>query len=91
MAHGCSRAVRHLDHPALMPSRTATITTTASTAFDPVFPIRLATSAPRKYEIPTYIAVKKEPEASAPSMKTGNRTRKIPDIYAGMVTDAAKS
>jgi hypothetical protein len=57
----------------------ATIRRTPSSAFVPVFPMRLATSAPRRYEIPTYIAIKKEPETSAPSMKTGNRIRKIPD------------
>jgi hypothetical protein len=73
-----------------MPSPMATIKITPSNAFVPTAPIAFAISAPRKYEIPTYIPTQPMPATSAPSMKSQNRTRKIPDTNAGSVTDATK-
>ena len=52
--------------------------------------MRLATSSPRKYESPTYIPIQKTPATSAPSTNSQNRTRKMPETKAGIVTDAAK-
>ena len=68
----------------------ATMTMTPSIAFAPALPIRLAISAPKKYDTPTYIPTQPMPATSAPSMNTQNRTRKIPETNAGIVTDARK-
>jgi len=80
----------HFDTPALIPSPIATITTTPSTAFVPASPIRLAISAPRKYESPTYIPIQPTPATSAPSINTEKPTRKIPDTKAGIDRAATK-
>ena len=42
------RAARHREYTALIPSPTATITSTPSSTLVPASPMRLATSAPRK-------------------------------------------
>ena len=84
------RVARHLDTPALIASPMATITATPSTAFVPALPMRLAISAPKKYESPTYIPIQPIPATSAPRMNIQNRTRKIPDTKAGIVTEATK-
>ena len=68
----------------------ATIKITPSHAFVAATPIAFAISAPRKYEIPTYIPIQPMPATSAPSVKSQNRSRKIADTKAGSVTDATK-
>jgi hypothetical protein len=57
LADRSCRMACHFDTPALILSPIATITTTPSTAFVPASPMRLAISAPRKYESPTYIPI----------------------------------
>jgi hypothetical protein len=71
-----------------MASPMTTSTITPMMALVPAAPTACAISSPRKYAIATYMPIQAMPATSAPITKSQNRTWKIPDTNAGIVTDA---